>query len=135
MIRRPPRSTLFPYTTLFRSRHRQRPIEWALEPLDVRRRSGGLDRCEIMIAVQRRGRRVARRRVEGSFHSTPRNAPAATLYRDHDFAPIEAAGSPSDVERFQRPLDRPLPVPRSEERRVGEECRSRWAADHLKKKE
>src|SRR5256885_9311779 len=81
MIRRPPRSTLFPYTTLFRSRHRQRPIEWALEPLDVRRRSGGLDRCEIMIAVQRRGRRVARRRVEGSFHSTPRNAPAATLDR------------------------------------------------------
>src|SRR2546430_15665216 len=27
----------------------------------------------------------------------------------------------------------PLPV-RSEERRVGEECRSRWAPDHLKKK-
>src|SRR6478736_9403100 len=25
MIRRPPRSTLFPYTTLFRSRHHQRP--------------------------------------------------------------------------------------------------------------
>src|SRR2546430_6126468 len=25
MIRRPPRSTLFPYTTLFRSRHAQRP--------------------------------------------------------------------------------------------------------------
>src|SRR2546430_10387958 len=25
MIRRPPRSTLFPYTTLFRSRHRPRP--------------------------------------------------------------------------------------------------------------
>src|SRR2546429_3523338 len=26
MIRRPPRSTLFPYTTLFRSRHAERPI-------------------------------------------------------------------------------------------------------------
>src|SRR5260221_10982576 len=25
MIRRPPRSTLFPYTTLFRSTHRERP--------------------------------------------------------------------------------------------------------------
>src|SRR2546430_10093214 len=25
MIRRPPRSTLFPYTTLFRSRHREEP--------------------------------------------------------------------------------------------------------------
>src|SRR2546427_6664868 len=27
MIRRPPRSTLFPYTTLFRSRHRLPPVE------------------------------------------------------------------------------------------------------------
>src|SRR3712207_8803063 len=27
MIRRPPRSTLFPYTTLFRSRHHQGPAE------------------------------------------------------------------------------------------------------------
>src|SRR5436189_1917471 len=27
MIRRPPRSTLFPYTTLFRSRHRLAPAE------------------------------------------------------------------------------------------------------------
>src|SRR2546428_4356475 len=27
MIRRPPRSTLFPYTTLFRSRPRRRPCE------------------------------------------------------------------------------------------------------------
>src|SRR6266446_8857073 len=26
MIRRPPRSTLFPYTTLFRSRRRRRPL-------------------------------------------------------------------------------------------------------------
>src|SRR5687768_17822196 len=26
MIRRPPRSTLFPYTTLFRSPHRDRPL-------------------------------------------------------------------------------------------------------------
>src|SRR2546425_7939903 len=29
MIRRPPRSTLFPYTTLFRSRHRDRPADHA----------------------------------------------------------------------------------------------------------
>src|SRR5947209_16009839 len=28
MIRRPPRSTLFPYTTLFRSRHRCRDLRW-----------------------------------------------------------------------------------------------------------
>src|SRR5438552_10655958 len=31
MIRRPPRSTLFPYTTLFRSDHRARPVEVALQ--------------------------------------------------------------------------------------------------------
>src|SRR3989442_7598308 len=31
MIRRPPRSTLFPYTTLFRSRSGQRPRPWGCE--------------------------------------------------------------------------------------------------------
>src|SRR2546423_10338688 len=30
MIRRPPRSTLFPYTTLFRSRHRRRWLDACL---------------------------------------------------------------------------------------------------------
>src|SRR3712207_7328932 len=42
MIRRPPRSTLFPYTTLFRSlrpRHRDQPVEVAA---DHRRLAGGL---------------------------------------------------------------------------------------------
>src|SRR3712207_8050991 len=32
MIRRPPRSTLFPYTTLFRSRHRRRRRRSRREP-------------------------------------------------------------------------------------------------------
>src|SRR5688572_30950496 len=37
MIRRPPRSTLFPYTTLFRSRHRRRPrpCESTLRPRPI----------------------------------------------------------------------------------------------------
>src|SRR2546426_3992455 len=30
MIRRPPRSTLFPYTTLFRSSARTNPVRWSL---------------------------------------------------------------------------------------------------------
>src|SRR2546430_7593740 len=34
MIRRPPRSTLFPYTTLFRSADEQRRIEAAVDALD-----------------------------------------------------------------------------------------------------
>src|SRR2546422_1241802 len=36
MIRRPPRSTLFPYTTLFRSRRRRRVLETAGSRLDAR---------------------------------------------------------------------------------------------------
>src|SRR3712207_8030371 len=47
MIRRPPRSTLFPYTTLFRSR---RPGEGATRRAGARRRRGGKGR----IAVRRR---------------------------------------------------------------------------------
>src|SRR2546425_2282197 len=40
MIRRPPRSTLFPYTTLFRSRHLDAPSRQLVEapPLVVERR-------------------------------------------------------------------------------------------------
>src|SRR2546428_8825453 len=38
MIRRPPRSTLFPYTTLFRSRGMQRPMVEC--PLPARRTGG-----------------------------------------------------------------------------------------------
>src|SRR3712207_7427379 len=41
MIRRPPRSTLFPYTTLFRSRRRRRRPDFAL--LRRGRRRGGDD--------------------------------------------------------------------------------------------
>src|SRR5438552_14949292 len=46
MIRRPPRSTLFPYTTLFRSR--RRPFAGVLEALpgiSLRRATRGLGRC------------------------------------------------------------------------------------------
>src|ERR1039458_10676193 len=32
MIRRPPRSTLFPYTTLFRSMNRSHPTAWLQRP-------------------------------------------------------------------------------------------------------
>src|SRR2546426_6601135 len=35
MIRRPPRSTLFPYTTLFRSQRRRKRQPLALEPRDA----------------------------------------------------------------------------------------------------
>src|SRR3712207_7757297 len=46
MIRRPPRSTLFPYTTLFRSR----PAEVGAAPRDDDR-LGGLPRPEVVAVV------------------------------------------------------------------------------------
>src|SRR3712207_8180269 len=55
MIRRPPRSTLFPYTTLFRSRHvRPRPPRRVGARARARRRAGR--------GVLRRGRDRPRRR-------------------------------------------------------------------------
>src|SRR5256885_13307006 len=52
MIRRPPRSTLFPYTTLFRSREVGRPLERAA---DI-----GIERAHLAVeaAAGRAGRQV-----------------------------------------------------------------------------
>src|SRR5256885_7168767 len=55
MIRRPPRSTLFPYTTLFRSLGRA-----AVARVEVRRRIGGGNQHALVHA----GGNEARRRVE-----------------------------------------------------------------------
>src|SRR2546427_9464397 len=41
MIRRPPRSTLFPYTTLFRSRHRSAAARRVVRPRRTRPPGGG----------------------------------------------------------------------------------------------
>src|SRR2546430_9344716 len=45
MIRRPPRSTLFPYTTLFRSRVPQRPVTASVAGVGVRAWRAGCIRC------------------------------------------------------------------------------------------
>src|SRR3989454_6321957 len=75
MIRRPPRSTLFPYTTLFRSvvRHRGRPAR-RVGPLNERRRvpraanpTGPLDGA---LGVARRGRTTARDRKSTRLNSS-----------------------------------------------------------------
>src|SRR2546430_5982831 len=47
MIRRPPRSTLFPYTTLFRSQTGQREVQHSVAaPIDVVRPEDHRDRCQ-----------------------------------------------------------------------------------------
>src|SRR5687767_16034451 len=93
MIRRPPRSTLFPYTTLFRSSN---------EKLADRNDAGD-------------DAHKARQAAKVSVSSCPRC----------DQSMPDASYS----SRCQ-----PVATPRSEERRVGKECRSRWSPYHQKKK-
>src|SRR2546427_2008545 len=65
MIRRPPRSTLFPYTTLFRS-HPRRESERSgeLGQGADRPREGEAGRAELRFLRKRRGRTSRRRRSE-----------------------------------------------------------------------
>src|SRR5947209_17410304 len=53
MMRRPPRSTLFPYTTLFRSLGAARLAEEELLPLHLRGVLGELPRVELAVPAQR----------------------------------------------------------------------------------
>src|SRR5256886_15581388 len=97
MIRRPPRSTLFPYTTLFRSEGAL-ALEVQHRVDDVLERLGTGDAAALgHVAHQEHGRSG----LLGEAHE-PRGAVAHLAH---------VAG-------------------RSEERRVGKECRSRWSPYH-----
>src|SRR3712207_9440008 len=101
MIRRPPRSTLFPYTTLFRS---------------------------VLLTV------VAVYRMNVRLFRTTETALAglrARAFRHvHDLSVLHQQGQRrgSLVSRVTSDVDQ-LST-RSEERRVGKECRSRWSPYH-----
>src|SRR2546427_7887032 len=62
MIRRPPRSTLFPYTTLFRSAGHPGPVQ-ALDPLLGR--AGGGDPLDLHLELVDVGHPVRQRREPG----------------------------------------------------------------------
>src|SRR3712207_7274136 len=73
MIRRPPRSTLFPYTTLFRSRSDDRHARAAAKlrrkvqgrpGLDLRHRRQARDRLAAQVARRRRARQERPRSEE-----------------------------------------------------------------------
>src|SRR5215216_4014437 len=71
MIRRPPRSTLFPYTTLFRSRGRQPPP--------------GLHRHDRVGAPPRPGELALDEQAPGPDPRGPQQVPAGGV-RDHELA-------------------------------------------------
>src|SRR3712207_9483113 len=109
MIRRPPRSTLFPYTTLFRSRApRSGPLPALLAPLPT----CALQKLLVLLLAHLLAALLDERR-----HALPSCS--------------RSRGSPAEPARSLRPEQVPevhaLGAERSEERRVGKECRSRWS--------
>src|SRR2546430_15390933 len=100
MIRRPPRSTLFPYTTLFRSQSR------------------------VVALVQ-----PDRGLVQDVEHA---DEPAPDLGGQPDALRLparEGVRGAAEGEVFQADVAEEAEA-RSEERRVGKECRSRWSPYH-----
>src|SRR2546430_16763865 len=110
MIRRPPRSTLFPYTTLFRSpacRAAQRAIK-----------------NSQLAALARGDRNVF---SEQTFRARLDVEPSAVGLFGENVA--VASRKSSELRIFDRALSGATRR-RSEERRVGKECRSRWSPYH-----
>src|SRR5256885_16759068 len=114
MIRRPPRSTLFPYTTLFRSQ-----LDAGLEPqpTDLLR--------QWQISLQRHLQGMAQRAIwpEQALYLPPARRRHAAF----------ADASLRQVLQSSREIAWLLAsslAGRSEERRVGKECRSRWSPYH-----
>src|SRR3712207_9549646 len=102
MIRRPPRSTLFPYTTLFRSRNL----------------TSGEIVAQILKAQQEIGERISNVVLMGSGEPLDNY--------DNVVKFIKLINDDNALKIGQRHIT----LSRSEERRVGKECRSRWSPYH-----
>src|SRR3989449_10186613 len=105
MIRRPPRSTLFPYTTLFRSPRASLGEPWVLADLDPPPLVVGQVEVHPFELMQRS-------EIDELLHELLRHEVARHV--KVDAPPAEPRGV----------------FDRSEERRVGKECRSRWSPYH-----
>src|SRR2546426_12776500 len=101
MIRRPPRSTLFPYTTLFRSH---------LLPVGAHDTHAELGPLPQVMVVRLGGRDV--------------EAIVQPVLEALQHVALLLQGL------ARREVQLPGDQPRSEERRVGKECRSRWSPYH-----
>src|SRR2546422_11076167 len=137
MIRRPPRSTLFPYTTLFRSLDLSFAVRMAPEAAPATG-SARLEEPEIVVDFQGRDQDLLLERnaellkaleylalrvlrFEPQFHERLRFD--CGDYRAVRLEELKLAAKVA-AERVQQSRQR------SEERRVGKECRSRWSPYH-----
>src|SRR3712207_9065762 len=117
MIRRPPRSTLFPYTTLFRSTS-------IIEHLGVcDTKLEGSVRCDANVSIDG-GNKVEIKNI--SSFADVEKALRYEITRQRTMTSREI-----QVRSETRHWDDARKVTkRSEERRVGKECRSRWSPYH-----
>src|SRR3989449_10844961 len=163
MIRRPPRSTLFPYTTLFRSvmggfrgerrnqecraavltdetrlpdrtgrdhlSHVGAAFDYGFECVEhgFEARVGPANRAvhddRDVVGERRRKRLLQKLGRPAGFRGLAPTAPE----REHL---LDVTGPRPEQQREGRPSHDDPPTPRSEERRVGKECRSRWSPYH-----
>src|SRR2546430_16467709 len=122
MIRRPPRSTLFPYTTLFRSFREDRK-----DSLDNIRRKAPAPRRQTAPADD-----VFPAAHQITLLSEQLLAQQCDLVRRGKYV-VGRSRLPARRRRFSPDVVQavlPVLAERSEERRVGKECRSRWSPYH-----
>src|SRR3712207_9051267 len=121
MIRRPPRSTLFPYTTLFRSSDLK--IEEGAIGKPVLIRCYGLDPAGSMEGFLK----FAKSNYSGGLFldMAVHDLDLARWYLESEADMVWAIGGAYEYPEFDEISDA-----RSEERRVGKECRSRWSPYH-----
>src|SRR2546430_17356602 len=117
MIRRPPRSTLFPYTTLFRSMERILVIE-----------DDALLRGAIRIVLESAGYEVLDA-ADGDAGLRLHREQGADLVVVDLYMPERDGLEVIREVRAEAPQSKIIAM-RSEERRVGKECRSRWSPYH-----
>src|SRR2546425_205784 len=118
MIRRPPRSTLFPYTTLFRSpaRHGRQAVSLLFEGHGLhhglRRPRARQTRQAAVRLAARLHHRVLQRRTEvlrTDQGRVERSGGRDRLRRGHDQAGLERAATEAPSLRGERPLLHPRP--------------------------
>src|SRR3712207_9119395 len=118
MIRRPPRSTLFPYTTLFRSRVTDGSVSARFQALRLPMGAG----LGGLVAQSAAPYATASYFTDARFKHTDEINDGV-----HDEGLVAILGVP--LIRGAQVIG-VLFAARSEERRVGKECRSRWSPYH-----
>src|SRR5256885_6359350 len=89
MIRRPPRSTLFPYTTLFRSRLRRQlslTLRQRFQPLAPPLRRGGARQIDVQLEMPRLGAlqlsvKIPERLLRSEEHTSELQSPCNLVCR------------------------------------------------------